>query len=80
MTQEGRPTGIKYEVADDAARRGGTVEFEGRQAEVVRLNVESSMGTQHTALLDVDLGEEHLVLFGYFSGDEFMEVGRKRPS
>jgi hypothetical protein len=38
------------------------------------------MGTQHTALLDLDLGEEHLVLFGYFSGDEFMEVGRKRPS
>jgi hypothetical protein len=80
MTQEGRPTGIKYEDADDAARRGGTIDFEGRRAEVVRLNVESSMGMQHTALLDLNLGEEHLVLFGYFSGDEFMEVGRKRPS
>jgi hypothetical protein len=81
MTQEGRPTGIKYEDADDAARRGGSVDFEGRRAEVVRLNVESSMGRQHTALLDLDLGEEHLVLFGYFSGeDKFMEVGRKRPS
>ena len=44
MTEEGRPIGIKYEDADDAARRGGTVDFEGRRAEVVRLNVESSMG------------------------------------
>ncbi len=80
MTEQGRPTGIKYEDADDAARRGGTIDFEGHRAEVVRLNVESSMGTQHTALLDLDLGDEHLVLLGYFSGDEFMEVGRKRPS
>jgi hypothetical protein len=80
MTEEGRPTGIKYEDADNAARRGGTVDFEGRRAEVVRLNVELSMGTQHTALLDLDLGDEHLVLLGYFRGDEFMEVGRKRPS
>jgi hypothetical protein len=38
------------------------------------------MGTQHTALLELDLGEEHLVLFGYFRGDEFVEVSRKRPS
>ena len=80
MKEGGRPTGIKYQDADDAARRGGSVDFEGRRAEVVRLNVETSMGTQHTALLDLDLGEEHIVLFGYFSGDEFMEVGRKRPS
>ena len=80
MKEGGRPTGIKYQDADDATRRGGSVDFEGRRAEVVRLNVETSMGTQHTALLDLDLGEEHIVLFGYFSGDEFMEVGRKRPS
>jgi hypothetical protein len=81
MTEQGRPTGIKYEDADDVARRGGTVDFEGRRAGVVRLNVESNMSRQHTALLALDLGDEHLVLFGYFSGeDEFMEMGRKRPS
>jgi|SRR5215211_812339 hypothetical protein len=33
MTQEGRPTGIKYEDADNAARRGGTVGERSRLAE-----------------------------------------------
>jgi hypothetical protein len=80
MTQEGRPTGIKYEDADDAARRGGTVDFEGRRAEVVRLNVESSVGTQHTARIELDLGDGYLALLGYFSSDdEFMEEAREHP-
>ena len=76
---EGRPTRITREEADDAARRGGSVDFEGRPAQVVRLNVESHVGAQHTARLQLDLGDEQLVLFGYFSGDEFiMETGRRR--
>ena len=76
---ERRPTRITREEADDAARRGGSVDFEGRPAQVVRLNVESHVGAQHTARLQLDLGDEQLVLFGYFSGDEFiMETGRRR--
>jgi hypothetical protein len=78
MTEEGRPTGIKYEDADDAARRGGSVDFEGRKAQVVRLTVESQVGPLHTARLQLDLGDAQLVLLDYFSGDEFVETGRKR--
>ena len=48
MTQEGRPTGIRYEAALNAARRGGRVEFEGLRAEVVRVTVKSSIDTTHT--------------------------------
>ena len=38
MTEEGRPTGIRYEDAVDAARRGGNVDFEGRKVRLVSIN------------------------------------------
>ena len=78
MTEEGRPTGIRYEAALNAARRGGSVEFEGRRAEVVRVSVKSSIDTTHSARLELVLGDEHLELEGYFSDEEFVETGRKR--
>ena len=37
------------------------------------------MGELHSARLELDLGDEYLVLFGHFSGNEFMEVDRGRP-
>jgi hypothetical protein len=75
MTEEGRPTGIKHE---DAAQVGGTLDFEGRWAEVVHFSQRSHVGELNTAHLELERGDEHLVLWGYFSGDEFMEVGRER--
>jgi hypothetical protein len=80
MGEQIRPTGITYEDAMHAAQRGGGIDFEGRQARVVHLSQKSGRDTPHSARIELDLGEEHLVLFGYFSGEEFMEVGRKRPS
>src|SRR5215207_3662792 len=38
MTEEGRPTGIRYEDAMHAAKHGGDVDFEGRQVRVVSLS------------------------------------------
>ena len=79
MAEEGRPTGITYEDAKDAAQRGGNVDFEGRKARVVSLNAMDEMGELHSARLELDLVDEYLVLFGHFSGSEFMETGRERP-
>jgi hypothetical protein len=79
MAEEGRPTGIKYEDAMGAAQRGGSVDFEGRNARVVSLHGMDEMGEMHSARLELDLGDEYLVLFGHFSGNAFMEVGRERP-
>jgi hypothetical protein len=79
MAEEGRPTGIKYEDAMGAAQRGGNVDFEGRKARVVGLHGMDEMGELHSARLKLDLGDEYLVLFGHFSGNEFMQVGRERP-
>jgi hypothetical protein len=73
------PTGITYEDAKDAAQRGGNVDFEGRKARVVSLNAMDEMGELHSARLELDLVDEYLVLFGHFSGSEFMETGRERP-
>jgi hypothetical protein len=78
MREDGRPTGIRYEAAEYAAQRGGSVEFEGRRAKVVRATVKSSIDTTHTARLELVLGDEHLELEGYFSDDAFVETGRKR--
>ena len=58
--RRGKPTGITRKAAEDAARRGGTVDFEGRHARVVRLNVKSSIGAPHSVVLVLDLGDEHL--------------------
>jgi hypothetical protein len=80
MTQEGRPTGIRYEDAVDAARRGGNVDFEGRKVRVVSIKTKSEIHTPHPTRLLLDLGDEYLVIDGYFSGDEFIEEGRQRHS
>ena len=79
MAEEGRPTGIKYEDAMGAAQRGGNVDFEGRKARVVSLHGMDEMGELHSARLELDLEDERLVLFGHFSGNEFMEVDCERP-
>jgi hypothetical protein len=73
MTQEGRPTGIKQ---GDIARLG-IVDFEGRQAQLIGASTESRVGIGHSAYLELDLGGERLALWGYYSGDEFMEVDRQ---
>src|SRR5215211_7270396 len=80
MTEEGRPTGIRYEDAVDAARRGGNVDFEGRKVRLVSINTKSEIHAPHPARLLLDLGDEYLVIDGYFSGDEFIEEGRQRRS
>jgi len=80
VTEEGRPTGIRYEDAVDAARRGGNVDFEGRKVRVVSINTKSEIHAPHPARLLLDLGDEYLVIDGYFSGDEFIEEGRQRRS
>jgi hypothetical protein len=79
MAEEGRPTGIKYEDAKGAAQRGGNVDFEGRKARVVSLHGMDEMDELYSARLELDLEDERLVLFGHFSGNEFMEVDRERP-
>jgi hypothetical protein len=61
-----------------AAQRGGNVDFEGRMARVVSLHGMDEMDELHSARLELDLGDEYLVLFGHFSGNEFMELGRER--
>ena len=78
MAEEGRPTGITYVDAKDAAQHGGSVDFEGRKVQVANFGDKEQLGELHTARLVLDLGDERLELEGYFSGDEFMETGRRR--
>ena len=80
MTEEGRPTGIHYEVAPNAANHGGSVDFEGRKVRLVSISTKSEIHAPHPARLLLDLGDEYLVIDGYFSGDEFIEEGRQRRS
>ena len=80
MTEEGRPTGIRYEDAVDAAWRGGNVDFEGRKVRLVSINTKSEIHAPHPARLLLDLEDEYLVIDGYFRGDEFIEEGRQRRS
>ena len=79
MTQEGRPTGIQYEDAVEAAKHGGNVDFEGRKVRVVSTSGRTGMDKPNSARLDLDLGDEYVVLLGYFRGGEFIEEGRERP-
>jgi hypothetical protein len=79
MAEEGRPTGIKYEDVMGAAQRGGSVDFEGRKARVVSISGRIGMDVPYSARLDLDLGDEYVVLLGYFRGDDFIEERRERP-
>ena len=78
MEGEIRPTGITYEDLMDAAKRGGSIEFEGRKARIVHLSQKSGTDTSHSARIELDLGEEYLTLVSDFSG-KFMEDARERP-
>jgi hypothetical protein len=79
MAEEGRPTGIKYEDAREAAQRGENADFEGRKVRVVSISGRTGMHVPYSARLDLDLRDEYVVLLGYFRGDEFIEEGRERP-
>jgi hypothetical protein len=77
MAEEVKPTGIRYEDAAAAARHGGRVAFEGRRVRVVSFEPKFE---PPSARLTLDLGDEHLVLLGYFSrSGEFIEAGREHP-
>ena len=79
MSEEIRRTGITYEDAMAAARRGGSIDFEGRKARVVHLSQRSGTDTPHSARIDLDLGDRYLALLGFSRGEEFMEEARERP-
>jgi hypothetical protein len=79
MGEEGRPTGIHYEVAQNAANHGGSVDFEGRKVRIIGFNSKTGTDEAPSAQLDLDLGEEYLVLIGYFWDCKFMETSRERP-
>jgi hypothetical protein len=79
MAEEGGPTEIKYEDAMEAAQRGENADFEGRKVRVVSISGRTGMDVPYSARLDLDLGDEYIVLLGYFRGDEFIEEGRERP-
>jgi hypothetical protein len=68
--EQGKPTGIKWQ--DLSSRRG--VKFEGERGWVItyRSDHDSSLD-----LLELGFGDWHLRLYGYFDGDEFMEVSRE---
>jgi len=79
VSEEVRRTGITYEAAIGAARRGGSIDFEGRKARVVHLSQRSGRDTPHSARVELDLGDGYLTLLGFFRGEEFMEEARERP-
>ena len=79
MSEEIRRTGISYEAAIGAARRGGSIDFEGCKARVVHLSQRSGRDTPHSARVELDLGDGYLTLLGFFRGEEFMEEARERP-
>jgi hypothetical protein len=79
VSEEIRRTGISYEAAIGAARRGGSIDFEGRKARVVHLSQRSGRDTPHSARVELDLGDGYLTLLGFFRGEEFMEEARERP-
>ena len=79
MSEAIRRTGITYEDAIGAARRGGSIDFEGRKARVVHLSQRLGRDTPHSARAELDLGDGHLTLIGFFRGEEFMEEACERP-
>ena len=79
MAEQGTPTGINQVDVVRAVQQGGSVSFEGRQARIVGLSDHQRIGKQNVTRLELDLGNEYLVLFGFFRGGEFMETGRESP-
>ena len=63
-----------------AGKHGGDVDFEGRQVRAVSFEPKSGLFEAPSARLTLDLGDEYLVLLGYFSrSGEFIEKGREHP-
>ena len=55
-------------------------DFEGRKVRVVSISGRTGRHTPYSARLDLDLGDEYVVLLGYFSrSGEFIEKGREHP-
>jgi hypothetical protein len=81
MIEDEKPTGITYEDAIEAAATEGNVDFEGREVRVVSLEPnKSEMLEVPSVRLTLDLGNEYLVLRGYFNrGGEFIEKSREHP-
>jgi hypothetical protein len=79
MEEEAKPTGITYQEAIEAAKQGGTVTFEGREARVVGFDSKSSIDEPNTSRLTLDLGEKYLMIVGHFWGGEFIEEHRQEP-
>jgi hypothetical protein len=79
MEEEAKPTGITYQEAIQAAKQGGTVTFEGREARVVGFDSKSSIDEPNTSRLTLDVGEKYLVIVGHFWGGEFIEEHRQEP-
>ena len=62
MAEDGRPTGIQYGDAIEAAERGGNVDFEGRKVRVVSISGRTGRDTPYSARLDLDLGDRKSVV------------------
>jgi hypothetical protein len=79
MPEAGRLTGITHEAVLQASKHGGNVEFEGRKVQVVSISPRPGMENPYSARLDLDLGDEYVVLLRYFRGSYFIEEGREHP-
>jgi len=82
MEEELRPTGITHEEVIEAAEHGGTVPFEGREAQVIgfKTTPSSDAPNANAARLTLDLGEEgHVVIVGHFWNGELIEEHREDP-
>ena len=69
---KGRPTGIKRQDFTHAGPGVTYITFEGEQVPV--LNYEPN---SYPEILELGHGGRDLRLYGYFDGDEFMEVDRE---
>ena len=79
MEEAGKPPGKNHDDVVEAAGNYGSVDFEGRQRCVVSFSDQSGMFEVPSARIDLDMGDEFLVLFGYFRGGESIEMGRQHP-
>jgi hypothetical protein len=69
--KEGKPTGITRQNVENL----GKVEFEGERGQLIGHDWDSRSTLEY---LKLGFGDSHLILYGYFHGNEFMEVSRER--
>jgi hypothetical protein len=72
--KEGKPTGINRQ---DVVQLG-KVEFEGQRGQLIGYGSDSTDSRTALDFLRLGFGDAHLILYGYFHGNEFMEVSRER--